>query len=162
MELAAKELEVAATDVEFSDGRYRVKGTDLSISFEEVVRRIPGSRRIRSTRAATCRSRARFPGGAHVAEVEIDPETGEVEVLRYTAVDDCGRIINHMLLEGQLHGGIVQGIGQALGEHAHYDPASGQLLTGYVHGLRDAARRRAAARSSSTTTRCRRRATRSA
>src|SRR5436190_1211881 len=71
-----------------------------------------------------------FPSGAHVAEVEIDPETGVVEILRYTAVDDCGRVINHVLLEGQLHGGIAQGIGQAMGEHAIYDPASGQLLTG--------------------------------
>src|SRR3989442_13753209 len=71
-----------------------------------------------------------FPGGAHVAEVEIDPETGTVEVLRYVAVDDCGRVINHVLLEGQLHGGILQGIGQALIEHCVYEPSSGQLLTG--------------------------------
>src|SRR5258708_3999645 len=66
----------------------------------------------------------------HVAEVEIAPETGVVQILDYTAVDDCGRIINHVLLDGQLHGGIAQGIGQVMGEHAVYDPASGQLLTG--------------------------------
>jgi carbon-monoxide dehydrogenase large subunit len=65
-----------------------------------------------------------------VAEVEIDPETGVVDILRYTAVDDCGRVINHVLLDGQLHGGIAQGIGQVLGEHAIYDSSSGQLLTG--------------------------------
>jgi carbon-monoxide dehydrogenase large subunit len=71
-----------------------------------------------------------FPGGAHVAEVEIDPETGVIRVERYVAVDDCGRVMNHVLLEGQLHGGIVQGLGQVLGEHCIYDRASGQLLTG--------------------------------
>jgi carbon-monoxide dehydrogenase large subunit len=65
-----------------------------------------------------------------VAEVEIDPETGEVHLLRYTAVDDCGRVINHTLLEGQIHGGIVQGIGQAMREYAEYDAATGQLVTG--------------------------------
>jgi len=65
-----------------------------------------------------------------VAEVEIDPETGVLQILNYTAVDDCGRIINHVLLDGQLHGGIAQGIGQVVGEHAVYDPVSGQLLTG--------------------------------
>ncbi len=65
-----------------------------------------------------------------MAEVEIDPETGIVQILDYTAVDDCGRIINHVLLDGQLHGGIAQGIGQVMGEHAVYDPASGQLLSG--------------------------------
>jgi carbon-monoxide dehydrogenase large subunit len=70
-----------------------------------------------------------FPSGCHIAEVEIDPETGTVEVLRYTAVDDAGRVMNHTLLEGQLHGGVAQGIGQALGEHVVYDE-SGQLLTG--------------------------------
>ena len=70
-----------------------------------------------------------FPSGAHIAEVEIDPQTGVIEVLRYTAVDDCGRVMNHTLLEGQLHGGVAQGLGQALGEHVVYDE-SGQLLTG--------------------------------
>jgi carbon-monoxide dehydrogenase large subunit len=129
-DLAAKALEVEATDLEFTDGRYRVKGTDLSIRFDEVVRRYTGpSPHPLDSRGDLPQPRS-FPGGAHVAEVEIDPETGVVEVLRYTAVDDCGRIINHTLLEGQLHGGIVQGLGQALGEHARYDPATGQLLSG--------------------------------
>jgi len=71
-----------------------------------------------------------FPSGAHVAEVEIDPETGAIEVLSYIGVDDCGSVMNHTLLEGQLHGGVAQGIGQALGEHVIYDRDSGQLLTG--------------------------------
>jgi aerobic carbon-monoxide dehydrogenase large subunit len=129
-DLAAKALEVGATDVEFSDGRYSVKGTDLTISFEEVVRLHAGqSPHPLDSRGDLPQPRS-YPGGAHVAEVEIDPETGEVKLLRYTGVDDCGRIINHTLLEGQIHGGIVQGIGQALGEYAHYDPATGQLVTG--------------------------------
>jgi carbon-monoxide dehydrogenase large subunit len=129
-ELAAKALEVAATDVEFSDGAYRVKGTDVKMRFEEVVRRYAGqSPHPLDSRGDLPQPRS-FPGGAHVAEVEIDPETGAVKVLAYTAVDDCGRIVNHTLLDGQLHGGIVQGIGQVLGEHALYDPSTGQLTSG--------------------------------
>jgi carbon-monoxide dehydrogenase large subunit len=129
-DFAARALEVGATDVEFSDGRYRVKGTDLTISFEEVVRLHVGqSPHPLDSRGDLPQPRS-YPGGAHVAEVEIDPDTGVVSLLRYTGVDDCGRIINHTLLEGQIHGGIVQGIGQALGEYAHYDPATGQLVTG--------------------------------
>jgi carbon-monoxide dehydrogenase large subunit len=125
-DLAAKALEVSAGDVEFSAGRYRVKGTDLSITLKEVARRYPGQL---DTRGSIPTPTA-FPGGAHVCEVEIDRETGEVEVVRYVAVDDCGRILNHVLLDGQLHGGIVQGLGQALAEHCVYDSSSGQLLTG--------------------------------
>ena len=129
-DLAAKALEVAATDVEFSDGSYRVKGTDLTIRFEEVVRRYAAaSPHPLDSRGDLPQPRS-YPGGAHVAEVEIDPETGEVKLLRYTAVDDCGRIINHTLLDGQIHGGIVQGIGQAMGEHALYDRETGQLVAG--------------------------------
>src|SRR5258705_12472143 len=124
-ELAAKDLEVAPNDLEFAKGRYRVKGTDLSIGFEDLAKKYGGALHS-GGQVPLPRS---FPPGAHVAEVEIDPETGVVEILRYTAVDDCGRVINHVLLEGQLHGGIAQGIGQVMGEHAIYDPASGQLLT---------------------------------
>jgi carbon-monoxide dehydrogenase large subunit len=125
-ELAAKDLEVAPTDLEFSQGRYRVKGTDLSIGVEDLAKKHPGA----LDSLGEIPLPRSFPSGAHVAEVEIDPETGAVEILRYTAVDDCGRVINHVLLDGQLHGGIAQGIGQAIGEHAIYDKASGQLLTG--------------------------------
>jgi aerobic carbon-monoxide dehydrogenase large subunit len=126
VDLAARALEVSPGDVEFDAGRYRVKGTDLSIKFQELARRY-GSEL--DTRGSIPTPTA-FPGGAHVAEVEIDRDTGEVEVLRYVAVDDCGRVLNHVLLDGQLHGGIVQGIGQALAEHCVYDDSSGQLLTG--------------------------------
>src|SRR5260370_19201202 len=71
-----------------------------------------------------------FPSGCHVAEVEIDPETGATTLLRYTAVDDYGRLINPLLTEGQVQGGVTQGIGQAMVEHTVYDPESGQLLSG--------------------------------
>ena len=125
-ELAAKDLEVAPTDLEFGKGRFRVKGTDVSVGIEDLARKYPGAL---DSRGEVPQPRS-YPSGAHVAEVEIDPETGVVDVLRYTAVDDCGRIINHVLLDGQLHGGIAQGIGQVMGEHAIYDGESGQLLTG--------------------------------
>jgi aerobic carbon-monoxide dehydrogenase large subunit len=125
LDLAAKDLEVSPADVEFSDGRFRVKGTDVSMPFRDVARRYGPQL---DTRGAIPTPTA-FPGGAHVAEVEIDRDTGQVDVVRYVAVDDCGRVLNHVLLDGQLHGGIVQGLGQALAEHCVYD-TSGQLLTG--------------------------------
>jgi carbon-monoxide dehydrogenase large subunit len=129
MDLAASELEVAASDIEFERGRYRVKGTDLAVKLEGLVRKYAGaSPHPLDSMGALATPRA-FPGGAHVAEVEIDPETGVTTILRYTAVDDCGRILHHVLLEGQLHGGIIQGMGQVVGEHCIYD-ATGQLLTG--------------------------------
>ncbi|MGB7543773.1 MAG: xanthine dehydrogenase family protein molybdopterin-binding subunit [Burkholderiales bacterium] len=126
LDLAAKDLEVAATDLEFENGHYRVKGTDVTIALEDVAKK-HGSALDSLGEIPLPRS---FPGGAHVAEVEIDPETGVTEILRYTAADDCGRVINHVLVEGQLHGGIAQGIGQAMGEHCIYDRATGQMLTG--------------------------------
>jgi carbon-monoxide dehydrogenase large subunit len=125
LELAAKDLEVAAADVEFTQGSYRVKGTDLSVSFSDLAKR----HRSALDAGGSMKPQGAYPGGAHVAEVEIDPETGVVEVLSYVGVDDCGRVMNHTLLEGQLHGGITQGIGQVLGEHVVYDE-SGQILTG--------------------------------
>jgi carbon-monoxide dehydrogenase large subunit len=125
-QLAAKELEVAPTDLEFSQGRYRVKGTDVSIALDDIAKKY-GSALDSGGDIPLPRS---YPSGAHVAEIEIDAETGVLDILRYTAVDDCGRVINHVLLEGQLHGGIAQGLGQALGEHAVYDETSGQLLAG--------------------------------
>lgn len=125
-ELAAKDLEVARGDLEFTGGRYRVKGTDVSITIEDLAKKY-GSALDSGGEVPQPRS---YPSGAHVAEVEIDAETGVLCVLRYTAVDDCGRVVNHVLLEGQLHGGIAQGLGQAIGEHAVYDPSTGQLLAG--------------------------------
>ena len=125
LELAAKELEVAAADLEFTAGKYRVKGTDVSISFQQVAQRYTSELDTLDGVPAPMS----YPGGAHVAEVEIDPDTGVIDIVNYVAVDDCGRVINHVLLEGQTFGGIVQGIGQVLIEHCIYDE-SGQLLTG--------------------------------
>jgi carbon-monoxide dehydrogenase large subunit len=125
LDLAAKDLEVAARDIEFRDGKYRVKGTDIAVTFTEVARRHAAALDTQDGIATP----VAFPGGAHVAEVEIDPETGVIEVASYVAVDDSGRVLNPTLVEGQLHGGIIQGIGQVLAEHCVYD-ASGQLLTG--------------------------------
>jgi carbon-monoxide dehydrogenase large subunit len=126
MELAAKDLEVSPGDVEFREGKYTVKGTDLSLSFSEIVKRHWKELDTKDSIPTP----VAFPGGAHVAEVEIDPETGEIDLLRYVGVDDCGRVLNHTLVDGQLHGGIVQGLGQVFGEQVVYDRQSGQLLTG--------------------------------
>jgi len=125
-ELAAKDLEVSPQDVEFSEGEYRVKGTDVRMKFSEVARRHGSALDTKDSIPTP----VAFPGGAHVAEVEIDPETGEIDLVRYTGVDDCGRILNHVLVDGQLHGGIVQGLGQIFCEQVIYDRQSGQLLTG--------------------------------
>lgn len=128
--LASDMLEAATVDVEFRDGRFAVKGTDRSITLSTVVERVRGlSPHPLNTIAALPIFRA-FPSGAHVAEVEIDPETGAVQVVGYTAVDDIGTVLSPVLAAGQVRGGIVQGAGQVFGECCLYDPDSGQLLTG--------------------------------
>ena len=127
-ELAADALESSAADIEYRDGRFAIAGTDRSLALAEIAARAP-ERRIRVSATQTP-STPSWPNGAQVCEIEIDPQTGEIEVASITSVDDIGRIINHMIVEGQVHGGIAQGLGQALFEHAVYDPASGQLLTG--------------------------------
>jgi carbon-monoxide dehydrogenase large subunit len=126
--LAAEALESAPADIEFRDGRFRIAGTDRSIALAEAAAR--EERKFIRVSATETPSAPSWPNGAQVCEVEVDPETGSVEVVAMTSVDDIGRIINHMIVEGQIHGGIAQGIGQALFEHARYDAASGQLLTG--------------------------------
>ena len=124
--LAAEHLEASEKDIEFRAGRFVVAGTDRGIDLEELSRAFPGKLDVSHiTEVIT----SAFPNGCHVAEVEIDPETGRVEVVRYAAVNDFGTIVNPMLVEGQIHGGVVQGIGQALMESVRYDE-SGQLLTG--------------------------------
>ncbi len=130
MELAAKDLEVSATDIVFEEGAYRVAGTDLSIGFSEIARKYGASPEKPLDVTANIPSPMAFPSGAHVAEVEIDPETGALDLVSYVAVDDCGNQINPTLVAGQVHGGIMQGIGQAIGEHAVYDRETGQLLNG--------------------------------
>jgi aerobic carbon-monoxide dehydrogenase large subunit len=136
--IAAHMLEAADTDIEFSDGAFTVVGTDRKKTMAEVAfaayvphnypldKLEPGL----NETAFYDPTNFTFPAGSHICEVEIDPETGITSVVNFTAVDDFGNIINPMIVEGQVHGGLAQGIGQALLESCVYDPESGQLLTG--------------------------------
>ncbi|HYW02495.1 MAG TPA: xanthine dehydrogenase family protein molybdopterin-binding subunit [Gammaproteobacteria bacterium] len=134
-QLASRLLEVAGADLEYAGGEFRVVGTDRRIGLFELARQargagVPPHLPCGLDADGSFRSPDQsFPNGCHVCEVEIDPDTGRVEVVAYTAVDDCGRVMNPDVVHGQIHGGIVQGLGQVLGEQAVYD-ASGQLLTG--------------------------------
>jgi aerobic carbon-monoxide dehydrogenase large subunit len=133
--IAAWLLEAAAADIEFSSRRFGVKGTDRSVDLYEVA-----SAALRADAPEDCQGPLdgisdetmplpSFPYGCAVCEVEVDPETGVVEIARYTTVDDCGRAVNPMILHGQTHGGIAQGVGQALWECCAYDAENGQLLS---------------------------------
>jgi carbon-monoxide dehydrogenase large subunit len=133
--VAAQYFEAAAPDVEFADGRFRVKGTDRAIGVLELAARARALPHVPEDLAGGLDSTATFvspqmsfPNGCHVTEVEVDPETGAVAVVGYAAVDDVGRIVHETIVEGQIHGGIAQGLGQVLGEHVVYDE-HGQLLT---------------------------------
>jgi len=127
-ELAADRLEAATADLEIVDGRFRIVGTDRSLSLSEIAA-LPSATPERLRRAGSYTpDMATYPNGTHICEVEIDPETGTVQILRYTVVDDFGFTLNPLLLEGQVHGGIAQGVGQALMEKAVYD-SEGQLLS---------------------------------
>jgi carbon-monoxide dehydrogenase large subunit len=128
--LAAGELEVAPTDVTFDKGQYRVTGTDLSISMKTLIEKNWGAPTHPLDTNTTFDIAFAYPSGAHVAEVEIDPDTGSSQIVNYVAADDCGTVVSHALVEGQLHGGLMQGIGQVFGEHVEYDPDTGQLLSG--------------------------------
>jgi carbon-monoxide dehydrogenase large subunit len=129
-EIAADALETSAADLEISDGSVRIAGTDRSISFADLAKR-PGVDPSKLNASATFTSAdGTFPNGTHLAEVEIDPATGKIEVVNYIIVDDFGVTLNPLLLAGQVHGGAMQGIGQALMEQAVYDPKDGQLVTG--------------------------------
>jgi aerobic carbon-monoxide dehydrogenase large subunit len=132
---AAHLMEAAEADIEFAGGRFTIAGTDRSIDIMELARRlregkmpegVPSSLDVDHTSEPVPST---FPNGCHVAEVEIDPETGIVKIVRYTGVNDFGTIVNPMLVAGQLHGGVAQGIGQALMECVSYDE-SGQPITG--------------------------------
>jgi len=131
-EKAAQMLEVAPADVEFREGSFRVPGTDLQKSFLEVARFAdPGDGAASFDEDADwAPETATFPNGTHICELEVERDTGRVALLRYTVVDDFGNVLNPLLLEGQVHGGIGQGVGQALLEHCVYDQDSGQLVTG--------------------------------
>ena len=119
---AARRLEAAASDIEYRDGEFRIGGTDRRLSLFDV-----GLLEASHTHAPP---EYTYPNGCHICEVEVDPDTGRATIERYTIVDDFGRAMNPKLLEGQVQGGTVQGIGQALFEHTVYDPESGQLLSG--------------------------------
>ena len=123
---AAVQLEAAPADVVIEGGRYRIAGTDRSVGLEEVASRCGG---LQAT-GAFKPEKFNFPYGCHVAEVEVDEETGQVTLLDYSGVHDCGRPISRSVVLGQLHGGLVQGVGQALFEAVVHDPASGQVLSG--------------------------------
>ena len=135
--VAAHELEAADADIEFTEGRFVVAGTDRALGLSEVAaiardpaRRPDGLDEDLDTHERYLRRASAWPNGCHVVEVEIDPETGHVTVLRYTVVNDFGNIINPLIVTGMVHGGIAQGAGQALFEDMIYDDESGQLLTG--------------------------------
>lgn len=133
--LAAHYLETATADIEFADGHFTVAGTDRRLSFRDVASRAQSEVPPNETPGLDGTQKflppqATYPNGAHVVELEIDADTGATEILRYTVVDDFGVIVNPMMLAGQVHGGIAQGVGQALLEDCVYDQDSGQLLTG--------------------------------
>jgi aerobic carbon-monoxide dehydrogenase large subunit len=136
--LAAAMMETDVSDLEFKDGQYRVSGTDKSISIIDVAKASyapmgPLTDKfgvgLESTGSYSANPPS-HPNGSHVCEVEVDPETGEVTIDHYHVVDDLGRVLNPMVVRGQIQGGVAQGIGQALMEHQIYDRQSGQLLTG--------------------------------
>ena len=126
--IAAGKLEADAQDIEFSEGRFHVKGTDLGIGLFELAAAQEGGRiHVESTSSVSGPS---WPNGCHVCEIELTPETGEVAVVLYASMNDVGRVVNPMIVVGQLDGGAIQGIGQALTEQVVYERESGQLLTG--------------------------------
>lgn len=134
--MAAEVLEAAEADIDFDEGRYRIAGTDRAVSLEDVAlasfddaSRPDGVEPGLSSTERFAPEGGTFPNGCHVCEVEIDPDTGTVELLKFTIEDDVGTVVNPLILEGQIVGGAVQGLGQALCEEAIYDADSGQLLT---------------------------------
>jgi carbon-monoxide dehydrogenase large subunit len=127
-ELAAQDLEVSGSDLVYEAGQFSVKGTDLKRSLAELAAKQP-QRRI-EVNSKTAAKGPTWPNGCHVCEVEVDPATGVVQVAAYASMNDVGRVVNPTIVRGQLDGGAVQGLGQALLEAIQYDPDSGQLLTG--------------------------------
>jgi len=134
--IAAHLLEAQAADLEFTDGRFTIVGTDRALSLKEIaaasfvpMRLPPGFDGGLYESATYAPSKDTYPNGCHVCEVEIDPETGDVAILNYVIIDDVGTVVNPLTLKGQIHGGIAQGLGQILMERVVYDDESGQLVT---------------------------------
>lgn len=135
--MAAHMLEADEADIEFADGRFRVAGTDRTLTIKQVAmaafqpaRLPPGLEPGRYETGTFTPKQDTFPNGCHICEVEIDPNTGAVELLSYAVSDDVGTVINPLGLKGQIHGGTAQGLGQVLMEQVAYDPESGQLPSG--------------------------------
>jgi carbon-monoxide dehydrogenase large subunit len=128
--LAAEELELEPSQVDYSEGAFHQRGGEKMIGLLELAQKHAGKNPHPLNLVAEGTVGSTFPNGCHIAEVEVDPETGVTEIVSYVAVDDGGNVINHSVVEGQVHGGVVQGAGQVFGEHAMYDHGSGQLLTG--------------------------------
>ena len=133
--IAANVLETAETDIEYRNGRFGVVGTDRSITLFDLAARAKEMKKRGEIpedldTKVNAETPLTFPNGCHIAEVEIDPKTGEMALVAYAAVDDCGRPLNTMIVEGQTHGSIAQGLGQAMLENAIYDSSGGQLVTG--------------------------------
>ncbi len=125
--LAANLLEASSADIDYKDGSFRIVGTDRSVSLFDVAKANKGALDDEFTRTPEADT---YPNGCHICELEIDPDTGTLEILNYSVMDDFGRALNPMLLQGQVHGGVGQGVGQALSEQAVYDADSGQLMSG--------------------------------
>ena len=128
--IAADALEAAEADILFEGGRFVVSGTDRSVALLDIAAIARDKGTPLDTYHAWTREWMTYPNGTHIAEIEIDRDTGQVALARYTAVDDYGVLVNPMIAAGQAHGAIAQGVGQALFEHAIYDPGSGQLIAG--------------------------------
>ena len=133
--IASNELEAALGDIEYADAKFRIAGTDRSLGLFEVARIAKTQANVEDIEGIAADGEFKnasntWPNGCHICEVEIDPETGTTEITRYTIVDDFGKIVNPLLVAGQVHGGVVQGLGQAMGEIAVYDETSAQLITG--------------------------------
>jgi carbon-monoxide dehydrogenase large subunit len=133
--ISANMLETGETDIVYRSGNFEVVGTDRRVTLFEVASHAAALKK-RGELAEDLDTRTKtetplsFPNGCHIAEIEIDPDTGRLTVVAYAAVDDCGRPLDHMIVEGQLHGSLMQGLGQALMENTVFDRDSGQLVTG--------------------------------
>jgi len=122
--LAAEELEVEPSQVDYSKGTFQARGLKKKIGLIELAKKRPFTVMGEGSFGST------FPNGCHISEVEIDPATGQTQIVAYNAVDDCGNVINHAIVEGQVHGAVMQGAGQIFGEQVVYDRDTGQMLTG--------------------------------
>ncbi len=128
--LAAEQLEVEPSQVEYADGAFSTRVGGKTITLESLARKLAGPTPHPMNAIAEASIGSTFPNGCHIAEVEIDPDTGVTRIVSYVAADDCGTVVNHAVVEGQVHGGVTQGAGQIFGEEALYDRGNGQMMAG--------------------------------